>query len=107
IALQHHGTSIIKYFYHKAKESGADVEEEDFRYPGPKPQTIEAAVISIADSVEAAVRSMKNPTKEKIEALVKNIIKDRIQDQQFSECDITLKQLDIVEKTLCESLNGI
>jgi len=106
IALQHHGTSIIKYFYHKAKESGSEVDENDFRYPGPKPQTIEAAVISIADSVEAAVRSMKNPTKEKIEEVVKNIIKDRVQDHQFSECDITMKQLKIIEKTLCETLHG-
>lgn len=107
IAEQHHGSSLLKFFYHKAKESGEDVKEEDYRYPGPKPQTKEAAIISVADSVEAAVRSMKQPTKEKIAALVKSIIRDRINDQQFSECDITLKELDIIEQTLCQTLNGI
>jgi len=107
IAEQHHGSSLLKFFYHKAKESGEDVKEEDYRYPGPKPQTKEAAIISVADSVEAAVRSMKQPTKEKIAALVKSIVRDRINDQQFSECDITLKELDIIEQTLCQTLNGI
>ncbi len=106
IAEQHHGTTLLKFFYYKAKESNGDVKEEDFRYKGPKPQTKEIAVISVADSVEAAVRSMKQPTREKIEALVKSIIHDRINDDQFSECDITMQELDKVEKTLCETLNG-
>lgn len=108
IAEQHHGTSLLKYFYHKAKEnSHHEILEEEFRYPGPKPQTKEIAVISIADSVEAAVRSLKNPTPDKIEKLVKAIIKDRIQDGQFDECNITFKELDIVAKSLCETLKGI
>jgi len=107
IALQHHGTSFLKYFYHKAKENGMEVVEDDFRYAGPKPQTKEAAVINIADSVEAAVRSMSKPNMEKIEALVKNIIKDRLNDGQFTECNITIKELNIIEKTLCETLHGI
>ncbi|WAA11495.1 HD family phosphohydrolase [Fervidibacillus halotolerans] len=107
IALQHHGTSLLQFFYHKAKEMGKEVREEDYRYPGPKPQTKEAAVISIADSVEAAVRSMKNPSMDEIENLVKKIIKDRINDNQFDECDITMRELQTVEKTLCESLHGI
>ena len=70
IARQHHGTSLLKFFYYKARESGEDVDEEDYRYPGPKPQTKEIAIISVADSVEAAVRSMKEPTAEKIASLV-------------------------------------
>ena len=107
IAEQHHGTSLLKFFYYKAKEMNEEVKEEGYRYAGPKPQTKEAAIISIADSVEAAVRSMKEPTKEKIAALVKNIVRDRINDHQFSECNITFKELDIVEQTLCETLNGI
>ena len=107
IAEQHHGTTLLKFFYHKAKEAGEDVKEEDFRYPGPKAQTKESAVVGIADSVEAAVRSMKHPTREKIENLVKSIIHSRMNEDQFSECDITMKELDIVEKTLCETLNGI
>ncbi|WP_042345831.1 HD family phosphohydrolase [Bacillus massiliigorillae] len=107
IAEQHHGTTLLKFFYYKEKELNDDVKEEDYRYPGPKPQTKESAVVSVADSVEAAVRSMKSPTREKIEMLVKSIIHDRLNDDQFSECDITIKELDIVEKTLCETLNGI
>ncbi|MBM7584721.1 putative nucleotidyltransferase with HDIG domain [Bacillus pakistanensis] len=107
IAEQHHGTSLLKFFYHKAKEQGKDVNEEEYRYPGPKPQTKEIAIISIADSVEAAVRSMKSPTAEEIKKLVNNIVKDRLQDGQFDECDLTLKELQVVKKTLCETLNGI
>ena len=92
---------------HKAKEEGKKVNEADFRYPGPKPQTKEAAVISIADSVEAAVRSMKEPNAEKIQKLIQSIIQDRVQDDQFDECDISLRELKIIEDVLCETLNGI
>jgi cyclic-di-AMP phosphodiesterase PgpH len=107
IAEQHHGTTLLKFFYHKAKQNGNEVKEEDFRYPGPKPQTKESAVIGIADSVEAAVRSLAHPTHEQIETLVRNIIADRLQDGQLSECHITLKELDTVAYTLCETLKGI
>ena len=69
IAEQHHGTSLLKFFYHKAKEQHDSVDEEEFRYPGPKPQTKENAIISVADSVEAAVRAMKEPSGEKIHTL--------------------------------------
>lgn len=108
VAEQHHGTTLIKYFYHKAKEeSNEDIDENEYRYPGPKPQSKESAIVSIADSVEAAVRSLKNPTPDKIELLVDNIIKNRLQDGQFNECDLTLKELDTIAKSLCETLNGI
>lgn len=107
IALQHHGTSALKYFLFKAKEQGKELDEDVFRYVGPKPQTKEAAVISIADSVEAAVRSMKEPTPEKIQSLIRSIIQDRLQDEQFDECDISIKELKKVEVVLCETLNGI
>ncbi|MGD6818147.1 HD family phosphohydrolase [Metabacillus sp. 84] len=107
IAEQHHGTSLLKYFYYKAKERGDEILEEEFRYPGPKPQTREIAVISIADSVEAAVRSMSSPTPERIQKLVRGIIADRLQDGQLNECDLTLKELDIVAQSFCESLKGI
>ncbi len=106
IALQHHGTSLLKYFLFKAKEEGHNVDESKYRYPGPKPQTKVAAVISVADSVEAATRSMKEPTADKIQKLVQSIIQDRIQDNQFDECDISLKELKIIENVLCETLNG-
>lgn len=107
IAEQHHGTTLLKYFYHKAVESGKEVNEDDFRYPGPKPQTKEAAIIGIADSVEAAVRSMNNPTPEQIEKIVHAIINDRIHDGQFSECDLTFKEIQTIAQTLCNTLNGI
>jgi putative nucleotidyltransferase with HDIG domain len=107
IAEQHHGTTLVKYFYYKAIEKKLEAAEEDYRYPGPKPQTKEIAVISIADSVEAAVRSLKRPTIEQIQFLVHNIIQDRLQDGQFNECDITLKELEIVKQTICDALNGI
>lgn len=108
IAEQHHGTTMLKFFFHKAKQQdGNEVKEEDFRYHGPKPQSKEAAVISIADSVEAAVRSLAHPTHDQIETLVRNIIADRLQDGQLSDCDITLKELDKVAGALCETLKGI
>lgn len=107
IALQHHGTSELKFFVYKAKEMGIDVEEANYRYPGPKPQTKEAAIISVADSVEAAVRSMKDPTPDKIRALIQSITKDRLLDHQFDECDISLKELKMMEEAFCETLNGI
>ncbi|RUL57043.1 MULTISPECIES: HD family phosphohydrolase [Lysinibacillus] len=107
IALQHHGTSTLKFFLHKAKEEGKDIEEKAFMYPGPKPQTKEAAVISIADSVEAAVRSMKQPNAEKIQKLVYSIIQGRVQENQFDECDVSIKELKKIEVVLCETLNGI
>ncbi len=107
IARQHHGTSTLKYFYFKAKESGEDVKEEDFRYAGPKPQTKEIAIISIADSVEAAVRSMKEPTSDNIAALVRSIVNDKMNDGQFDECDLSMKELKTAERVICETLNGI
>ncbi|MGE7951762.1 HD family phosphohydrolase [Lysinibacillus xylanilyticus] len=107
IALQHHGTSLLKFFYFKAKEEGKCIDETKYRYPGPKPQTKEAAVISVADSVEAAVRSMKEPNAEKIQKLVRSIIDDRVQDNQFDECDISIKELKCIERVLCGTLNGI
>lgn len=106
IAEQHHGTSLIKYFYHKANQSG-NAKESDYRYPGPKAQTKETAIIAIADSVEAAVRSMSHPTPEQIEVLVNTIISDKLQDGQLNECDLTLKEIEIVAHTLCETLKGI
>ncbi|SDI34083.1 HD family phosphohydrolase [Natribacillus halophilus] len=106
IAKQHHGTALLKYFYHKAKEEGMNPKEEDYRYPGPKAQFKESAVVGIADGVEAAVRSMDAPTTAKIETLVNEIIRERFVDGQFSECDLTMKELSIVANTMCETLKG-
>lgn len=106
ICAQHHGTTLMKYFYAEALKTNPDVTEEEFRYPGPKPQTKEAAVINIVDSAEAATRAMKEPTLEKVEKLVRSIIMSRLEDDQFTECDITTHELAIVEKMIVTSLNG-
>lgn len=107
IAEQHHGTTLLKFFYHKALQAEENVNEADYRYPGPKPQTKESAIIGIADSVEAAVRSLSQPTPEIIESLVKKIVADRLQDGQLNECDLTLKELESVSHSFCETLKGI
>ncbi|SMB90984.1 hypothetical protein SAMN00017405_1396 [Desulfonispora thiosulfatigenes DSM 11270] len=109
IIAQHHGTSLIKFFYHKAKETEKDdlVKEEDFRHIGPKPQNKEMALIMLADSIEAAVRSIKEPTPGKIEGMIRNIIKDRLNDDQFDECDLTFKDLDKIANSFVRVLGGI
>ncbi|WP_088072353.1 HD family phosphohydrolase [Gottfriedia luciferensis] len=106
IAAEHHGTTLLKYFYYKEKETNPDVKEIDFRYPGPKAHSKESAIVGIADSVEAAVRSLKEPDMEKIEVLVSSIMNDRLNDGQFAMCELNLKELHIVEKSLCETLKG-
>ncbi|STY34932.1 uncharacterized domain HDIG [Listeria fleischmannii subsp. coloradonensis] len=107
IARMHHGTTVLKYFYFKEKEVNPEILESEFRYSGPKPPTKEIAIINIADSVEAAVRSCEMPTKEKISTIVDGIIRDRILDGQFTECDISLKELERIRETLKRTLNGI
>lgn len=107
IAKSHHGTSLLKFFYYKEKEKNPEVKETEFRYPGPKPKTKEIAVISICDSVEAAVRSMNEPTEEKIEEIVASIMNDRIADGQLDESPLTLIELKIIQQTICETLKGI
>lgn len=106
IARQHHGTTSVKFFYYKAKQQDETVKESDYRYAGPKPQTKEIAIITVADSVEAAVRSMKDPTPDKIKHLVHAIAQDKLQDGQFDECDLTIQELHTIEQVFCETLNG-
>ena len=107
IAQQHHGTSLLKFFLFEARKLDESVIEDEYRYPGPKPQTKEIAIISIADSVEAAVRSMNEPTSDKIASLVQSIITDKLNDGQFDECDLSMKDLKKVKHVICEALNGI
>ena len=108
--VQHHGTTLVKYFYYKMKNSAEDTEEikeEDFRYPGPIPDTKEAGVLMLADGVEASVRSITEPTKEKIEEMVNSIINDKLNSNQLINCDLTLKDIDIIKKCFLKSLDGI
>ena len=107
IALQHHGTSLVEYFYHLAKEKNPDVDEFDFRYPGPKPQTKEAGIISICDAAEAAVRSLDEPSPEKIDEIVKAIVHHKLLDGQLDETPLTLEEIETIRLTVCEALKGI
>ena len=107
---QHHGTTLVKYFYYKMKNSSEnpdEVNEEDFRYPGPIPSSKEAGIIMLADSTEAAVRSISEPTKGKIEEMVNNIIKDKLYSGQLDNCDLTLKDLETIRKCFLKALYGI
>ncbi|WP_391573255.1 HD family phosphohydrolase [Cohnella sp.] len=113
IAEQHHGSTFLKYFYYKAvkqaQEQGKEIDftEDDYRYPGPKAQSKEAAIVGIADCVEAAVRSLNHPKVEQIEEMIAKIIKDRLDDHQFNECDLTMKELDKIAQTLKEAVIGM
>lgn len=103
----HHGTTLIEYFYNEAKKQAqkpGSVLESEFRYPGPKPKTKEAAIVMLADSSESATRSLPEITPTRIEAVVHNIAMKRLQDGQFDECDLTLKELSRIESTLSKSL---
>ncbi len=110
IIQQHHGTSLVKYFYITMKnnsERPEDVNEEDFRYPGPIPKSKEAAIIMLADGGEAAVRSINEPTKGKIEEMVNKIIKARLDEGQLDDCDLTLKEIGLIRDAFLKVLISI
>jgi putative nucleotidyltransferase with HDIG domain len=114
IIQQHHGTSLISYFYQKAKEQmvkkankSTSVKEEDFRYPGPKPQTKEAGLVMLADMVEAASRSLRDPTPARIQGMVQKILNKVFSDGQLDECELTLKDLHEIAKSFNKTLSGI
>ncbi len=107
--LQHHGEGLASYFYNQAvKEEGVEnVKEEQFRYTGPKPNTKETAILMIADAVESAVRSLKNPTPEEIEAMINKIIVERLNDGQLSDSPLTLKDIKTIASTFSRILRGM
>lgn len=110
IIAQHHGDSLVKYFYITMKNNSKnpeDVKEEDYKYNGPAPLTKEAGIIMLADSVEAAVRSIQNPTKEKIENMVDNIFKGKLSENQLDNCELTFKDLKIIKDSFLKVLKGI
>ncbi len=106
---EHHGTTLMEYFYQKAKETMAakDINEADFRYPGPKPQSKETAIAMLADTVEAAARSLTNPTPQRIRNLVENLIQKRFHEGQLDECDLTLRDLNRIKEAFIPILMGI
>lgn len=111
IIRQHHGTALIKFFYERAKSQAKSndqvVEEKDFRYPGPKPQTREAGIVMLADCVEAASRTLVNPTSDRIQGLVQKLINNVFIDGQLDECELTLKNLHEIARSFTTILNGI
>jgi putative nucleotidyltransferase with HDIG domain len=121
---QHHGTALMSYFYARAKEQAvadsglrpdtpaareveAAVNERPFRHAGPKPQSREAAILMLADSVEASVRSLKQPDEAQIRAMVDRITKERLEDGQFDECDLTLRDLGRIREAFVAQLLGM
>ena len=110
---QHHGTTLVEYFFHEAnRRSGANpdgsvVTESAFRYPGPKPQTREAAILMMADCVESASRSLSEPTPSRLEGLASELIDKRLRDGQFDECGLTLREIAEIRDSLIKSLIGI
>ncbi len=108
---EHHGTCVVEYFFHAAtqarKPGDAAVSDSEFRYPGPKPQSRETAIVMICDAVEGAVRAMPEPTPGRIEDVVDRIIQKRLMDEQFDECDLTFRELAVIHKALTKSLNSI
>ncbi|HVS70310.1 MAG TPA: HDIG domain-containing protein [Phycisphaerae bacterium] len=110
---QHHGTTLVEYFFHAARkkaeegDGGVVVSDTEFRYPGPKPQTREAAIVMICDGCESAVRAIDEPTAGRIESAVHGIIMKRLMDGQFNECDLTLRDLSRIEETLTRALAAV
>jgi putative nucleotidyltransferase with HDIG domain len=111
---QHHGTTLIEYFYHRAcnqqdkeAEGPSCVQETQYRYPGPQPKSREIAILMICDAVESAVRAMPEPNASRIEALVHELAMKRLHDGQFDECDLTFRELEQIERALTKTLLGI
>jgi len=104
---EHHGTTFVIYFYELAKEQGIKVKKTDFRYPGPTPHSKEAAILMLADSVEAAARAIPILTRKKIEGIVSSTIEEKLTDKQFINCPITDEEIARVGQSLIESLVSI
>jgi putative nucleotidyltransferase with HDIG domain len=110
---QHHGTTLVEFFYHQAcnqqqtKPGSAAISDTQYRYPGPKPKSKEIAILMLADAVESATRAMSEPTASRIETLVHELAHRRLQDGQFDECDITMRDLERIERSLAKTLLGI
>ncbi len=108
---QHHGTTLIAYFFHRAKSQEdpdiPEVDEKDYRYPGPKPQTRETAIVCLADGIEAASRAMPDPTPARLKGLVQKMINHLFADGQLDECDLTLKDLNAIAKAFIRVLTSM
>ncbi len=114
---EHHGTTVVRYFHHMASEAaaknplkgrhGRDVPESEFRYPGPKPRSKESAILMLCDACEGTVRALPEATPGRVESSVHQVVMDRLNDGQFDDCDITLRELRQVEQSIVKSLCAI
>jgi cyclic-di-AMP phosphodiesterase PgpH len=110
---QHHGTTLVEYFYRRATErkqaspDDPEVDEQTYRYPGPKPTTRESAVLMLADAAESASRALTEPTPSRIASLVQDLAMKRLLDGQFDDCSLTLEDLEIIEQSLVKSLTAV
>jgi membrane-associated HD superfamily phosphohydrolase len=110
--LQHHGTTLISFFYNRALENQdedttGNVEESDFRYPGPKPQFKESALVMLADSIEATARSLEEPTPGRLNSIVENIIESKFMDGQLDECNLSIRDLAVIKETFKRLLQAM
>ena len=121
---EHHGTTLVGYFYRRARQQEEDaraggnllkirpediprVSEESFRYPGPRPRTLEAVILGLADAAESASRSLEKPTPQRIDDLVHDLLQERIEDGQYDEAPVTMGQLHLIADTLVSSLGSM
>jgi putative nucleotidyltransferase with HDIG domain len=110
---EHHGTTLVEYFYRRATErqqhdpNGTEIDEQTYRYPGPKPSTRESAVLMLSDAVESASRALTEPTPARIASLVHDLAMKRLLDGQFDECGLTLEELELIEQSLVKSLTAV
>jgi membrane-associated HD superfamily phosphohydrolase len=104
---QHHGTRLISFFYQQAAEHDPQADAAQFTYPGPRPQSKEAAILMLADSIEAAARASKDHSQEALAQLVNRIVMQRVEEGQFDECPLTLSDLNGIKRAFCTLLLGI
>ncbi len=108
---QHHGTRIMTYFYRKALDSingkNQEIDEVDYRYPGPKPQTKEAAILMMADCIEAASRTLNDPSPAQIQGMIDRLVDSILADNQFDECDLTLREIGLVKDSFFKIITGL
>ena len=104
---EHHGDTMVNYFYYQAKLEDESIDENFFKYKGKKPQTIETAIVMMADSCEAAVRSIKNKTEQNIIEMINNVVDGKIKDKQFIECDLSFSDVEIIKAAMFKSLKSI
>ena len=104
--MEHHGTTLVQFFYYKALENGEEVLESDFRYSGPKPRTKESSIILLADTIEAAVRASEDKSREGIENLIRYLIRYKIDDNQLNNSDLTLGEIEKVIQAFLNVLQG-